>query len=90
MRTDPGGIALTRRPPHTGRALGLLAALGVLVFLCLLSIWLGSKEISFGAVWQVLWHDDGSADAVIIHSVRMPRTLLAVLVGAGARARRHA
>ncbi|WP_370963557.1 FecCD family ABC transporter permease [Amycolatopsis sp. cg9] len=82
MRTDPGGIALTRRPPHTGRALGLLAALGVLVFLCLLSVWLGSKEISFGAVWQVLWHDDGSADAVIIHSVRMPRTLLAVLVGA--------
>jgi iron complex transport system permease protein len=82
VRTDPGGIALTRRPPHTGRALGLLAALGVLVFLCLLSIWLGSKEISFGAVWQVLWHDDGSADAVIIHSVRIPRTLLAVLVGA--------
>ncbi|MFF1612303.1 FecCD family ABC transporter permease [Amycolatopsis sp. NPDC058278] len=82
MRTDPGGIALKRRPPHTGRALGLLAALGVLVFLCLLSVWVGSKEISFGAVWQVLWHDDGSADAVIIHSVRMPRTLLAVLVGA--------
>ncbi|MEU4526133.1 iron chelate uptake ABC transporter family permease subunit [Amycolatopsis sp. NPDC024027] len=82
MRTDPGGIALERRPPHTGRALGLLAALGVLVFLCLLSVWLGSKEISFSAVWQALWHDDGSADAVIIHSVRMPRTLLAVLIGA--------
>jgi iron complex transport system permease protein len=83
VRTDPGGIALTRRPPHTGRAIGLLAAFGVLVLLCLLSVWLGSKEISFGAVWQVLWHDDGSADAVIIHSVRLPRTLLAVLVGAG-------
>ncbi|WP_410571113.1 FecCD family ABC transporter permease [Amycolatopsis sp. cmx-4-61] len=82
MRTDPGGIALERRPPHTGRALGLLAAFGVLVFLCLLSVWLGSKEISFAAVWQVLWHDDGSADAVIIHSVRLPRTFLAVLVGA--------
>ncbi|MBE1495057.1 iron complex transport system permease protein [Amycolatopsis lexingtonensis] len=54
----------------------------MLVFLCLLSVWLGSKEISFDAVWQVLWHDDGSADAVIIHSVRLPRTLLAVLVGA--------
>nr|WP_225956542.1 iron chelate uptake ABC transporter family permease subunit [Amycolatopsis lexingtonensis] len=53
-----------------------------MVFLCLLSVWLGSKEISFDAVWQVLWHDDGSADAVIIHSVRLPRTLLAVLVGA--------
>lgn len=82
MRTDPGGIALKRRPPHTRRAIGLVAALGVLVFLCLLSIWLGSKEISFGSVWQLLWHDDGSADAVIIHSVRIPRTVLAVLVGA--------
>jgi iron complex transport system permease protein len=82
VRTAPGGIALKRRPPHKGRALGLLAALGVLVFLCVLSVWLGSKEISFGAVWQVLWHDDGSADAVIIHSVRLPRTLLAVVVGA--------
>jgi iron complex transport system permease protein len=54
----------------------------VLGFLCLLSIWLGSKEISFGSVWDLLWHGDGSADAVIIHSVRIPRTVLAVLVGA--------
>lgn len=82
MRTDPGGIALKRRPPHTRRAIGLVVALGVLVFLCLLSIWLGSKEISFGSVWDLLWHGDGSADAVIIHSVRIPRTVLAVLVGA--------
>ena len=82
MRTDPEGIALKRRPPHTRRAIGLVVAIGVLGFLCLLSIWLGSKEISFGSVWQLLWHQDGSADAVIIHSVRIPRTLLAVLVGA--------
>ena len=64
------------------RGLGLLAALAVLAVLCLLSVWLGSKEIPVTAVWQVLWRNDGSEDAVVIHSVRIPRTLLAVAVGA--------
>jgi iron complex transport system permease protein len=63
------------------RGLGLLAALVVLAILCLLSVWLGSKEIPVTAVWQVLWRNDGSEDAVVIHSVRIPRTLLAVAVG---------
>jgi iron complex transport system permease protein len=75
------GGAPRRRAP-AWRALGLLAALAVLGVLCLLSIWLGSKEIPVTAVWHVLWRDDGSADAVVIHSVRIPRTLLAVAVGA--------
>jgi iron complex transport system permease protein len=76
-----GTGAAGRRAP-AWRALGLLAALAVLAVLCLLSVWLGSKEIPVTAVWQVLWHNDGSADAVVIHSVRIPRTLLAVAVGA--------
>lgn len=75
------GAANGRRAP-AWRALGLLAALAVLAVLCLLSVWLGSKEIPVTAVWQVLWHNDGSTDAVVIHSVRIPRTLLAVAVGA--------
>jgi iron complex transport system permease protein len=54
----------------------------VLAVLCLLSVWLGSKEIPVTAVWDVLWHNDGSVDAVVIHSVRIPRTLLGVAVGA--------
>jgi iron complex transport system permease protein len=83
VRPDPEGVARTRRPPHrAARTLGLAAAVGVLVLLGLLSIWLGSKEIPVDDVWRVLLHNDGSADAVIIHSVRMPRTALAVLVGA--------
>jgi iron complex transport system permease protein len=70
-----------RRAP-AWRALGLLAAVVVLAVLCLLSVWLGSKEIPVTAVWQVLWRNDGSEDAIVIHSVRIPRTLLAVAVGA--------
>lgn len=83
MGTD-GAVSTTvtvRRAP-AWRLLGLLAALVVLAVLCLLSVWLGSKEIPVTAVWQVLWHNDGSGDAVLIHSVRIPRTLLALAVGA--------
>lgn len=70
------------RRAMTWRALGLLAAVVVLAVLCLLSVWLGSKEIPVTAVWQVLWRNDGSEDAVVIHSVRIPRTLLAIAIGA--------
>jgi iron complex transport system permease protein len=75
------GVANGHRA-HVWRGLGLLAALAVLAVLCLLSVWLGSKEIPVTAVWHVLWRNDGSEDAVVIHSVRIPRTLLAVAVGA--------
>jgi iron complex transport system permease protein len=75
------GVNNGRRAP-AWRALGLLAAVVLLAVLCVLSIWLGSKEIPVTAVWQVLWGNDGSTDAVVIHSVRIPRTLLAVAVGA--------
>ncbi|MBP2320246.1 iron complex transport system permease protein [Kibdelosporangium banguiense] len=64
------------------RAIGLVGALVALIVVCLLSIWFGSKDIPFGATWDVLWHNDGSRDAAIIHSVRIPRTILGVLVGA--------
>jgi iron complex transport system permease protein len=73
---------MSAAPRSTLRATGLLAAVVVLAVLCLLSIWLGSKEIPVTDVWHVLWRNDGSTDAVVIHSVRIPRTLLAVAVGA--------
>jgi iron complex transport system permease protein len=66
-----------------GRAFGLLAAAALVVVLCLLSVWLGAKEIPITSVWQVLRHNDGSYDAVVIRSVRIPRTALALLVGMG-------
>lgn len=60
----------------------LLAAVAVLALVSLLSLWIGSKGIPFGATWSVLLHNDGSPDAVIIHDLRLPRTLLGILVGA--------
>nr|WP_245976258.1 iron chelate uptake ABC transporter family permease subunit [Amycolatopsis palatopharyngis] len=64
------------------RALGLLVAIGVLAVVVLLSVWVGTKDIPFTSTWNVLWQHDGSSDAVIIHSYRIPRTLLGFFVGA--------
>ncbi|MGW0520368.1 FecCD family ABC transporter permease [Crossiella sp. NPDC003009] len=66
----------------TLRAGGLLLALAALALVCLLSVWLGLKSIPFADTWSVLWHNDGSAEAVIVHELRIPRTLLGLLVGA--------
>jgi len=74
------------RPPRaraqTLRFAGVLVALALLAFVCLLSLWVGSKSIPFSSTWSVLWHNDGSTEAVIIHDLRVPRTILGVLVGA--------
>ncbi|MER5863122.1 iron chelate uptake ABC transporter family permease subunit [Kitasatospora sp. NPDC002040] len=65
-----------------GRVLGLAVVLAVLVLLSLLSVWVGTRDIPFSATWRVLWHPDGSNASVVIHDYRIPRTLLALLVGA--------
>jgi iron complex transport system permease protein len=64
------------------RLTGLLVAVAVLGVLCLLSVWLGSKSIGVTTSWRLLWHNDGSSEAVIIHDLRIPRTVLGLLVGA--------
>ncbi|MGY6653259.1 FecCD family ABC transporter permease [Amycolatopsis sp. TRM77291] len=66
---------------RTFRAGGLLVGLALLALVFLLSIWVGSKSIPFTSTWSVLWHNDGSTEAVIIHDLRIPRTLLGVVVG---------
>jgi iron complex transport system permease protein len=63
------------------RGIGLLAAVAALGLVVLLSIWVGTKGIPITATWQLLWHNDGSANAIIVHDYRIPRTLLGILVG---------
>ncbi|WP_037253540.1 iron ABC transporter permease [Kibdelosporangium aridum] len=76
------GTSRTKSSLRTSRTVGLIGAVAGLVLVCMLSIWFGSKDIPFSSTWNVLWHNDGSRDAVIIHSVRIPRTILGLLVGA--------
>jgi iron complex transport system permease protein len=71
-----------RTRPTTLRAGGLLIALGVLVLIALLSIAVGAKAIPLGTVVHELSHYDRSDNGVIIRSLRVPRTVLGLSVGA--------
>ena len=75
-------------PPRTPRAdraslraLGLLVAVGALAAIALLSLAIGSKEIPFRTMLGAIVHGGTSDDAVVIRSLRLPRTLLGLSVG---------
>ena len=59
-----------------------MLALAALVFTLLLSISVGAKPIALHRVWELLLHPDGSDDAIVIRDLRIPRTMLGLLVGA--------
>jgi iron-siderophore transport system permease protein len=68
-------------PEHVRRATGLLLVLVALAIVLVLSISVGSRPIPLGRVWSLVWHPDGSDDAIIVHDLRIPRTILGLLVG---------
>ncbi|MFQ4136741.1 FecCD family ABC transporter permease [Nodosilinea sp. PGN35] len=60
-----------------------LGAGGVILLGCLLgSILLGAADIAPATVWQAIFQFDGSTEHLIIRTVRLPRAVLAVVVGA--------
>ena len=67
------------RPPRLAGLAALAAALAVAV---LLSIAVGARSIPLDRVWDLVWHGDGSEEATIVHDLRLPRTVLGLLVGA--------
>ena len=76
----PGGR--TRRSRRDAlRFAGLLAAVTLLVLVLLASIALGSRSIPLPTTWRLLWDADGSSESLIIHDLRIPRTLLGLGVG---------
>ncbi|OZC63069.1 iron chelate uptake ABC transporter family permease subunit [Rhodococcus sp. 06-469-3-2] len=74
---EVGGLART----DARRAAGLFVVLGVLAALCLVSISVGTEYIPIGRVWHGLLHADGSTESVIVRELRLPRTVLGLLVG---------
>ncbi len=64
------------------RAAGLVLAVAVLLLVVLLSIAVGARGISLPTVWRVLWDNDGSSEAIIVHDLRIPRTFIGLMVGA--------
>lgn len=70
-----------KRSP-TWRFAGLFIGV-LLLFICLLfSITLGAAEITPRAVWTALFAFDGSTEHLIVTTVRLPRALIALMVGA--------
>jgi iron complex transport system permease protein len=61
--------------------LGWLAGLAILAVVCVLSLAVGAKDIPVGTVWDALWAYDNSNDHIIIRDLRIPRTVLGVVVG---------
>ena len=60
----------------------ILAGLVLLGALVLLSLMVGSGDMSWSQAWQSLTNPGDSTDDVIVQTLRIPRTELGVLVGA--------
>jgi len=71
-------------PPHAHarRTAGLLLAVGLLVAVVVASIAIGARDIPAGQVWHGLFHYTGTDNDVVVRKLRLPRTLLGLLVGA--------
>jgi iron complex transport system permease protein len=54
----------------------------VLAVAVLLSLSLGSKDIGLAQTWALLLSPDGSSESTVLHELRVPRTILGVVVGA--------
>ncbi|MFP3990360.1 iron chelate uptake ABC transporter family permease subunit [Streptomyces sp. E11-3] len=67
--------------PSTLCAAGLLASVGVLLVVVVASIAVGAKQIPLGDVWHALFQHTGTDNDVVIRDLRVPRTLLGLLVG---------
>jgi iron complex transport system permease protein len=65
------------------RAAGLGAGVLALALLLSLSLAVGTRGIPLGSVWTALLNPgDGSRESIIVWQLRMPRTLLGIVVGA--------
>lgn len=75
------------RPRHglqrgSWRGIGLVVASAALVLVSLVSIAVGSKPIPVGTVWDALFSYDATVtDHLVVRTLRMPRTLVGLLVG---------
>ncbi|MFF3091149.1 FecCD family ABC transporter permease [Streptomyces nojiriensis] len=80
---DEGADVSVARPRHAARAAGLLAALAVLALIAVVSIAVGAKPMSLDEVWHGLFAYAGTPSDVVVRDLRIPRTLLGLMVGLG-------
>ena len=78
--------AIEQRPQHRSRAVlatGLVLLAGVLVVVCFFSITLGARGVGLPEIWKAFTdYDPSSAAESVVRELRVPRTLIGLLVGA--------
>lgn len=79
---ETAGPAPIRRSLRGRRVFGLTLLLVALVVCCLLSVSVGAKPIPLGVVWDALLTPNGSTDHIVVRALRIPRTVLGLVVGA--------
>ncbi|MFJ4865931.1 MULTISPECIES: FecCD family ABC transporter permease [unclassified Streptomyces] len=80
---EAGAVAAVARPRHAVRAAGLLVSLAVLALIAVVSIAVGAKQMSLDEVWHGLFAYAGTPADVVVRDLRIPRTLLGLMVGLG-------
>ncbi|MDR1088175.1 MAG: iron chelate uptake ABC transporter family permease subunit [Coriobacteriales bacterium] len=84
----PDGVAAGRPPQRQlkrstrTRWLALIGTCGLLFLALLLSLSFGSKDIALDTTWALLLAPDGSTESTVLHELRLPRTLMGLVVGA--------
>ncbi|MFD9941296.1 FecCD family ABC transporter permease [Nonomuraea sp. NPDC059023] len=61
---------------------GVLALAVLVLFLVVLSTWIGAKDTTLAQVWTAIWNGDGSYTTDVIRQLRLPRTLAGLMTGA--------
>lgn len=73
--------ARTAAPPVRRALGGFVVLVALTAVACLMSLAFGSRGIHPGTVLDVLFSPDGSDESIIVHDLRIPRTLLGLIVG---------
>lgn len=84
--TAAADAARERRPatPAGRKLLGLLLVTAALAILIPASLAIGANPLPFDQVWHGLWRPDDSEASIIVWTLRVPRTVLAIIAGVSA------
>src|SRR5215207_10803029 len=82
MTATATDVTTSIAPRRVTRSAGITLAIVALVVVALLSLAIGAKTIPLSTVIDSLLHPSDTQDSVIITDLRVPRTILGLLVGA--------
>lgn len=69
------------RSPHRRRLTGLAICGAVLALVCVLSLAVGTQTVNLSTVWRAVTDYTDTGNEWIVHELRIPRTVLAIVVG---------